>query len=360
MAFFGITIEEIEEVSVHPNADRMEMVSLCGMSFQGCVGKGLWKKGDRCLYFPLDSLFPFELMEKMELTKKIKNEEGRWEDRGLLAGPDFNRLKTIRLRGQISQGVIGSLSLIDGLKEVTPETITKFLGIEKFDPPPVEMKNADLHRLPAELSVYDIEGADRFVDVLGKLMDRKVWISEKLEGENFSVTYISTTDQFFVNQRQGSIVVHDGKTNEFWETAKRINLPELIKKVSTDGKPITMYGEIIGPGIKGNIYFLSEKTVHFFDIKIGYDFLDVKDKLEIFKDLGLNHRNIVPRVAVDVVLREWLDGKTVQEASDGYTILHDENIRREGIVITPMVEDRDNEIGRLILKQRSPLYLERE
>ena len=360
MAFFGVTIEEIEEIKPHPNADRLEIASLCGMNFQFCVEKGKWKNGMKCLYFSIDSLFPFELMEVMKLTKKVKNKEGIYEDRGMLSGKEYNRLKTARLRDVISQGLIGPLSLIDGLKEVTSETITEFLGIKKYEPPAIPCHNADLHKLPSELSVYDIEGADRFSEIAKKIMDRKVWVTEKIEGQNFSVTFRPKTDEFFVNQRNYTIIPKDGNIHTFWKIANDLKLYDSLKEHYQDFESITLYGEAIGPGIQKNIYSLRGHTVLFFDVKVDGNFLNVKNKIEILKELGLIKRNIVPRLGIDVILREWLNGKTIQEASNGHTILNDSNIYREGIVITPMEEDRDESIGRLVLKQRSSLYLERE
>ena len=64
----------------------------------------------------------------------------------------------------------------------------------------------------------------------------------------------------------------------------------------------------------------------------------------------------VPVLAIGVTLRFWLDGKTIREASYGMSLLLATQ-RREGIVIKPMVEGRQEAIGRNLIKQRSPLYL---
>ena len=54
-------------------------------------------------------------------------------------------------------------------------------------------------------------------------------------------------------------------------------------------------------------------------------------------------------------MRDWLGELTLKEASDGRSKIADK--AREGIVIKPMVEYRDDAVGRVFLKQRSPKYL---
>ena len=110
-----------------------------------------------------------------------------------------------------------------------------------------------------------------------------------------------------------------------------------------------------------NIYKLEEHCVYLFDILVGTGvnkrYLDGRDYLGITRDRlrGVNQR-IAPLIATDVVLKDWLDGRSVQEASNGKSLLRSKT-KREGIVITPMVEQQDPNVGRLILKMRSPDYL---
>ena len=64
----------------------------------------------------------------------------------------------------------------------------------------------------------------------------------------------------------------------------------------------------------------------------------------------------VPAISIGKTLREWLGGKTIREASNGTSLMFSGQ-KREGIVIKPMVEGRNGEIGRNLIKQRSPEYL---
>jgi hypothetical protein len=69
------------------------------------------------------------------------------------------------------------------------EDLTEFLGVMKYEPDAVSSKNAKLFPLSTiGLSMYDIEGADRYPEIVELLMDIPCQITEKLEGANISVT----------------------------------------------------------------------------------------------------------------------------------------------------------------------------
>src|SRR5579862_9548507 len=95
MSFFAVSIERIADVWEHTNAERLEMAKLGSMSYQFVITKGSYKPGDLVVYFPIDSILPEHIVETLGLT-------------GKRAGSEGNRVKTIRLRGQISQGVVAS------------------------------------------------------------------------------------------------------------------------------------------------------------------------------------------------------------------------------------------------------------
>ena len=56
MAVFKVSVERLGRVWDHPNADKMDLASVEGMSFQFCVSKGRYKTGDLVVYFPIDSI----------------------------------------------------------------------------------------------------------------------------------------------------------------------------------------------------------------------------------------------------------------------------------------------------------------
>jgi RNA ligase (TIGR02306 family) len=349
MAFFGVTKEVIASTFPIENADAIEGATLEGSTFEFVIKKGQFKKGDTVLYFPIDSLIPEWVLEKLGLV-------------GRLSGKDKNRVKTVRLRGQISQGLVAELDLLEGMppiaaEETETEKITEFLGVEKYEPPAIPCQAANLVGLPIGLSSYDIEGADRYVEVAEVLMPQPVEITEKLEGQNFSVTYSALDDKIYVNQRNFSIQPIEGFVHEFWKVAAEKGIIEFVETLKEvyPGKNLTVYGEFIGPRVQSNIYKLKKFEVRLYDIKVNEKWLtpDIRQSL-IEKQFG-NLDIHVPILATNVILEQWLDGKSLVEASHGISQLH--KTTREGIVIKPMIESRHEKIGRLVIKQRDPIYL---
>jgi len=293
MSFFGVTKEEIEEMEEHPNADRLEICRLKNLSFSFVVEKGLHFVGEKVLYFPIDSLLPFELMDKMGFVRDkivnkevVKDKNGNPIREGILSGPNHNRVKTIKLRGIISQGIIGPLSLIDKLDEGS--NFTEFLGVEKYEPEPIVEENCELRRLPEEISVlygisgYDIEGADYHPEIIDILMDEKVYVTEKVEGKQISITYRKDTDEFFVNQRNYTIIPTNGKENNtFWKTALSLDLFDKMKRL-LNFNSITFFGELLGPGIQKNIYKFKNHNIAFYDIFADGKFIDANKKIFYF------------------------------------------------------------------------------
>ena len=348
MAFFGVTVETIDQVLPHPNADKLSLGKLKGIAFEFVIGKDQFKIGDKVLYFPIDSLLPPSIIEALNLT-------------GRLAGKDKNRLKTIKLRGALSQGLVCSVDklLPTDMQDKTSEEITKFLGVTKYDPPPVLEKNANLLPLPSGQAPYDIEGADRNQHIVDLMMDRQVGVMEKMEGQNFSVT--RQEDKTFVNQRNFTIQVKEGAVHSFWALAEKFGLLDKVKQIP--GREVIIYGEMCGPSIQGNIYKLKQHTIFVFDIRVDNKWMPLEEMMKTMgfttpNELGhyVNEQGLaMAPLLFKGTLKEYLKDQSVQSVSNGNSLYGD--TLREGIVIKPLQEDTIVSYGRLIIKQRSPVYL---
>ena len=340
MSTFKVSVEAISEVLAHPNADRLELARLEGMAFQFVVGKGSYSVGDKVVYFPVDSLIPPPLQEKLGLV-------------GRLSGAEKSRVKTVKLRGQISQGVVGSAELFPAFEPGAD--VSEHLGVVKYEPATVATGDADLRPLPDGVPEYDIEGADRFSAVAESLMDVVVVVTEKVEGSNFSVTYFPDGDRVEVCSKRRSIIEWPTRPHRFWNAARRHELPEFAKEISAryGDVQVTVRGEFAGPGCQKNIYNLKEHEVFVFDIMVNHVYMSPGVmRLACIRD----GKTVAPVLFSGGTLRQFLEGRSIQAASDGRSLVGCKP-RREGIVIKPEHEARHNEIGRLILKQRSPAYL---
>ena len=371
MSFFGVTIEKIEKVWAHPDPEvlNLELASLYGMSYQFIVGKGQSKPGDFVVYFPIDSLMSQAVLDILPevISKK-------------LAGKGKNRVKTNRLRGAISQGLamrveefpfnkfgmVVSSCAIPGaeafkvytiLGEDLGKDITKVLGILKYEAPEVGCGGYDLHGLTKIEGVgevaqyYDIEGCERNPEIIEFLLDKGVVISEKLEGTNLAVVFDPVSDKHHICQRSGEIFPHEGAVNLYFEAATRSGLFDISRNLSKAlGGVITIRAEVIGPKYQGNIYKLNKHEARIFEIWQNGKPLPWSKISQIYKDLPF-----VP-ILFEGNLRDFLNGRTVDEASTGPSVLNPKQLR-EGIVIRPVEECEILGFGRVLIKQRSSAYL---
>lgn len=379
MSTFKVEVRTLSSVREHTNAHSLELGKVKGLEFQFVIEKGVYKEGDLVVYFPIDSVLPPKLIEHLGIEN-------------FLAGKDKNRIKTVKLRKEISQGFVCPWKdLTYWIRHTVKEDddVTKDLGVTKYEPPVVMSNDGQLEPLPDGVPIYDIEGADRYNEVIESLLESgaRVYITEKIEGTNFSVTarrkLISAfrhASTIFVNSRNKTIIELDlplpklglwtrikncwnrvpkripkKKSNPYWKAAREQNIISLAKTllITLEVTQITIRGEMVGPSIQNNIYQLKEHKIFIFDILIDGHYVDG----ETFKSLTIGY-DVVPVLAWNVKLEDWLNGKTMQEISNGKSVLA--NIKREGIVVKPMVEDRHPKIGRLIIKQRSPEYLAKE
>lgn len=354
MSTFAVELRTVSEITNHPNADRLSLCKLVGLGTTIIVGRDQYKVGDKVVSFPLDAELPLPLVEAMGMVGKF-------------SGPLKNRVDTIKLRGVISQGYVADPAiiqkyLVEKLQVTVPELdekteLTQSLGVFKYDPEPIVCKAGNLIKLPDNVPVYDIEGVDRNQHIVDYIIQNKIkcTISEKLEGTNYSCTHFAD-GRDFVNQRHNSIQELPEKgEHEFWRVTREKGILELVKNIQMDANAhdATVRGEMIGGSIQKNIYGIKGKELRFFDIMLTGAYVNVEDFLRYFEKFGFKDM-LVPILAVDVYLDEWLAGRTVQQAAGGPSVLGFSH--REGIVIKPMVEQYHPDIGRLIIKHRDAEY----
>ena len=347
MSSFSVPVVRIGRVWNHPDADRLDLASVEGLDYQFCVGKGSCKPGDDVVFFPVDSLLPDPLSEHLG----VKN---------FLSGKAKNRIKTVKLRGQISQGLT---TPTDKVKEYFSRqgvawdagNLAVLLGVTKYEPPEISCKAGKLVGLPDGVPLYDIEGAQNFPEIANSLSERTVCVTEKLEGTNFAIS-IDREGKFHVCQRSHAIVPDEIGEHDFWKVVRENKFEGRLRELREKcfpGQHVTLRGEMVGPGIQKNIYKLNKRTVYFFDIMVDREYLPVDTWVDVCELFGFEK---VPILSISMTLGEWLGGRNIQEASNGESLLA-AGVKREGVVIRPKLEQSVPEIGRLIVKQRSPEYL---
>jgi RNA ligase (TIGR02306 family) len=324
------TIEKIKNVRPIPNADAIEVVEVRG--WEVVTKKGDFKKGDLCVYFEIDSVLPEK--EEFEFLRKSS-----WDERH-----QGFRLRTVKLRGQVSQGLVSKLSILpsfvtcpfckgkgctdcynDGIMGVNEGDflegmdVTELLGVVKYEPKIPESLNA-LNTFPYFVPKTDEERVQNIEQQLIDHTGQKIYITEKVDGT--SSTFFFHEDHFGVCSRRWELKEDN---NCYWRIAKKYDLEN---KLRSYGESIAIQGEILGPGIQGNKYKLSEIDLYLFN---AYDIINSKYyPLEELKEIAkLLEIKTVPILNENDILTNRIDYWI--EKSDGISVLN--NTKREGIVV---------------------------
>ena len=308
------SVKRITEIRPIENADMIELASVGGWNV--VVAKDVGHKvGDLVIYCEIDSFLPireeFEFLRKSSY-KKMGDQEGF-------------RLKTIKLRGQISQGLILPIhTLLFGDTYYEGKDVTNILGIVKYEPPiPAELAGKVKGLFPSFIPKTDEERIQNLSEEYQewKNSDKTFYVTEKLDGS--SATFYFKDGEFGVCSRNLELLETEGNT--FWKVARQLNLEE---KLSTLSINICLQGELIGEGIQGNPYKIKGQTVRFFNA-FNIDKqkkLTINEFLILMEDLELSP---VP-FTFDFTLPESVD--EMLKFAEGKSQLNS-NTEREGLVI---------------------------
>lgn len=373
MSIFSVPVRRIRAIEPHPNADAIEFAVIDG--YRSIVRKGEFERGELVVYIPEAALIPEWLLRRLNLWDANKS-------CGKLAGKAGNRVKAIRLRGELSQGLCYPViqDRYDGGQIVTGDEDGCFanvregddaaglLGIEKYEPPiPValsgEVFNAGQHLTIA----FDIENWKSWPDIFRD--GEEVVFTEKLHGTFTGVAVLPLTDShpeaFGVRRNvlifskslgaDGLVFKHNARNHDnVYVRATRKFIEAIDAKGESLTEPVIFMGETFGPDVQ-DLPYGKEIGFRLFAIARGYrgaqQFLDFNDMLAIAASLDVE---VVP-----VLYRGPFSQDVMCRHTDGQTTLGGGHIR-EGIVMTPVVERRDPQIGRVCLKSVSAAYLTRK
>lgn len=344
MADFMAKIHALR-IEPHPNADRLELAAIGG--YRSVVLKGQFKDGDLAAYIPEGAVCPDWVIADLGL-------EGR------LAGSKKNRVKAVRLRGVLSQGLVYPLDDggIRGRPVAEGDVVTELLGLEKYAPPvPINMQGAVTPAFGKTLK-YDIEDVKRFPDVLAE--GEPVHMTEKIHGTWCCLGWHPGFGPIVTSKgmaAKGLVMQIDAEENEnnLYVMAWRAHREKLLDLFSTesDAEPWYVLGEIHGPGVQDLHYGRSEPGLRIFDCYIGHPGRGSYVPAAKLYDGGLATLfDLVPPIWEGPFSEEAMLGQT-----DGRSTLGDHV--REGVVIKPLEERRHPELGRVILKSVSGDYLTR-
>ena len=306
------TIRKINDLQPIEGADKIEVAIIDG--WKVVAQKGLYQVGDLAVYFEIDSWIPTELAPFLSKGKEPREFEG-------VKG---ERLKTIKLRGQLSQGLL--MPLDEAIPETTSfvegDDVTEYLGIKKWEKPMnAQLAGVCRGNFPSLIPKTDQERVQNIKKELLAAQGELFEVTEKLEGSSMTVYRIE--GEFGVCSR--NMDLKRDENNSFWKTALFLDIEG--KMIAQGMDNFAIQGELIGPGIQNNIYGLTQFEFHVFDIysiKDG-EYITPQRRQDMVKQLGLTH---VPVLDDMFIMTDNID--ELLRLAEGASRLA--SVEREGLV----------------------------
>lgn len=258
---------EVLTVHEHPNADALELAQV-GL-YRAVVTKGAYRSGEAAVYIPEQSVLPAGLIEELGLT-------------GRLAGSGADRVKAVRLRGELSQGIVcrpQALADVD-LTSAAAEGVdfAERLGITKWVPPIPPTMSGDVESAPDLLPWVDIENIQRYPDIFRP--GEPVVLTEKLHGSACLLTYVADQERVYVSSKgfgAKSLALREEPRNLYWRAVRGHGVAEAAARLAErlGARRVGIFGEVFGAGVQDLTYGADGRRE-----TLGYAAFDVSAEID--------------------------------------------------------------------------------
>ena len=311
------TIRKIDAIGPIEGADAIEVATVGG--WKVVIKKGEFAVGDLAVYFEIDSWMPVDLAPFLSKGKEPREFEG-------IKG---ERLRTVKLRGQISQGLLLPIEptcanivseLFEGLDVSFPLNIVKW---EKAIP--AQLAGLVKGNFPTQIPKTDQERVQNLTKEIEAAQGSVYEVTEKLEGS--SMTCYLIDGEFGVCSR--NLDLKRDEKNAFWQAAIREDIETKMRDTGPDAQ-FAIQGELIGPGIQGNIYKLMFIEFRVFDVYniLSGEYLTPVFRKALIERMGLKH---VPVLESNFKLKTDVEGLIAK--AEGKSVMGDiTGPEREGLV----------------------------
>lgn len=356
MSAFEVKVYKLE-ILPHPNADQIELAKVG--DYVSIVRKGDFKRGDLAAYIAEGSIVPEPILRDLGLV-------------GKLSGGEKNRVKAIKLRQVVSQGLVYPCK--NGWKE--GQDVAEELGIKKWEPVVPQHMRGRAVGVALNITVnYDIENIKKHNQLFQEA--EFISITEKIHGTFTQFGYIPQRlfepylhlGCYTVTSKglggRGILLDYEDLGNVYSKIAQdpRYNLMTKLVCIKAEYKdiigdnPIYICGEIFGPGVqKGFGYGCAAGEIAFriFDIAYGerssLQYIRPSTLWRISEDYEIP---LAPVLYVGPYSKE-----KILECTDGMETVSGKKLHiREGCVVRPFDERYEDRAGRVILKSVSNAYL---
>lgn len=315
MSSLIVPITTVEAVLTHPNADSLDICKVNG-GWQCVVRKDQHFVGQKVVFFPPDVVIPPELAGKLGVENYLDN----------------GRVRTVKLRGEISFGLIA----IPDFECNVGDDVANIYGVTKYLPPVRIGNGGDAeHEDPRFPKYHEIENLRNFTT----FFEKGEWVefTEKLHGSNVRIGSIEgkIIAGSRTVQRRKPI---DLASNPFWLGYTIKGVQDLIAFLAQSHQQVIIYGEVFGQGIQSMTYNEPKPTFRAFDIMIDGKWM----ARSVFWQLTEEYQ--VPVVPC-IYIGEY-DQELLEKYASGKSTLTEKHIR-EGIVIGRFTTENTSSLMKL-------------
>ena len=314
------SIQRVWKIEPIEGADRIELAHVLG--WQCVVNKGSFKPMDIGVYFEIDSYLPIRPEFEFLRASSYKNTN--------IMGEGF-KLRTMRFRGQISQGLLLPISQFPEIPDDVDVgyDVTELLGVKKWEiEERVTTGGTVAGTLPYDIPHTDETRVQAEPGLIQAFAGLEYYISTKMDGSSHSIGI--DEDGFHVTGH--NYEYKDDDSSSFYRLVKARNYKESMENyVKEHGlKTLTIQGELCAPGIQQNRLKLSKPEWYVFTIRENGQRVGLERMLSICKALGMDHVPI-EEIGVDLPSK-YPTVEALLERADGD---YPKGGKKEGIVVRP-------------------------
>lgn len=314
------SIQRIWKIEPIEGADRIELAHILG--WQCVVNKGQFREMDLAVYFEVDSFLPiapeFEFLRASSYRKTD------------IMGEGF-RLRTMKFRGQISQGLLLPVSAFPAIPAGAElgTDVTEILGVKRWEiEERITTGGTMIGTLPYDIPHTDETRVQAEPDLLQAFAGLEYYISTKMDGSSHSVGI----DENGFHVTGHNYEYKDDGNSPFYELVKSMDLQAKMEAFATANNlsTFTIQGELCAPGIQKNRLKLTKPAWYVFTIRENGKRVGLTRMLEVCEKLQLESVPI-EEIGTDLPVK-YPTVEALLERADGN---YPKGGKKEGIVIRP-------------------------
>jgi RNA ligase (TIGR02306 family) len=358
------SIQRIKALTPIPGADRIETATVQG--WQVVVKKGEYAVGDLVIYVEIDAWVPNKVAPFLTGEGKEPKEYN---------GVKGERLKTIKLRKQISQGLVLPCNVLAPTYDEGTD-VTEALGIQKWEAAEERQSNngtyaqaAKTRAFPFFLRKTDQERIQNYAHLIEKELDTEFEVTVKKDGSSCTVFRVDPSSEYYADAKK----MLEGKPS-LWQRLKQFVLREKAQPVfgicsrnvllklegdsnfhkatrgvlaalddeRIDNGSWAVQGEVVAPDIQGNYEKVKDVEFHIFDT-FSIDtqrYSTPRARQEWIAETGLTHATVVDKGTLRNII-QYKEGDDIVAKLLTYASGEGDNpgVQREGVVFKAMDKD---------------------